>query len=418
MKFSEMPYARPDLNELKQQLQALTDRLKAAPDYAAAREAFLAQQKLSMHIDTLATLSSVRNSIDTRDKFYDAEEEFWNEAGPELRAYDDAWTAAMLESPFRKEFAAEYGDLMFLNAEIARKAFSPAIVEELKQENQLVQDYQKLIASAQIEFEGGTYTISQLSPFKNDPDDARRLAAWQAEGGWYKAHQPELDEIYDKLVRLRDAMGRKLGYDGYTQLGFIGAEEIPGVVRYVTGFLQGAEYAAEQQGLTVDLRTWFAGTYSASDDTTNRMLDWCNNGTTLLFVNGGNLIASAIDAAKETTSGNEVRVMASDYDQNDSSDLILGSAIKCYNSAVQQELYAFFSGNAAWDQTAADQSEKVGYTTGAVALAGPHWRFAELSQHDYERLYTQLRNSDLKVDAYADMNTLPDTPNVTVEEQN
>ena len=56
--------------------------------------------------------------------------------------------------------------------------------------------------------------------------------------------------------------------DGYTQLGFIGAEEIPGVVRYVTGFLQGAEYAAEQQGLTVDLRTWFAGTYSASDDTT------------------------------------------------------------------------------------------------------------------------------------------------------
>ena len=33
-------------------------------------------------------------------------------------------------------------------------------------------------------------------------------------------------------------------------------------------------------------------------DTTNRMLDWCNNGTTLLFVNGGNLIASAIDAAK------------------------------------------------------------------------------------------------------------------------
>ena len=68
MKFSEMPYARPDLNELKQQLQSLTDQLKAAPDYAAAREAFLAQQKLSMHINTLATLSSVRNSIDTRDK--------------------------------------------------------------------------------------------------------------------------------------------------------------------------------------------------------------------------------------------------------------------------------------------------------------------------------------------------------------
>ena len=89
MKFSEMPYARPDLDELKQQLQALTDQLRSAPDYASAHEVFLAQQKLSTHIDTLATLSSVRNSIDTRDKFYDAEEQFWNEAGPELRAYDD-----------------------------------------------------------------------------------------------------------------------------------------------------------------------------------------------------------------------------------------------------------------------------------------------------------------------------------------
>ena len=42
MKFSEMPYARPDLNELKQQLQSLTDQLKAALFYAAESDALLA----------------------------------------------------------------------------------------------------------------------------------------------------------------------------------------------------------------------------------------------------------------------------------------------------------------------------------------------------------------------------------------
>ena len=206
--------------------------------------------------------------------------------------------------------------------------------------------------------------------------------------------------------------------EGYTQLGFIGADEVPGIVRYVTGFMQGAEYAAEQQGLTVNLRTWFTGTYQAGDETTNRMLDWCNNGTTLLFVSGGNLVASAIDAANETTSENTVRVLAADYDQTGLSDVMLGSAIKCYNSAVQQELYEFFSGNATWGQAAAGQSEKVGYTTGAVALAGPYWRYEQLSQHDYERLYEQMRNSVLKVDSYADMRTLPDTPSVTIDQQN
>jgi M3 family oligoendopeptidase len=64
------------------------------------------------------------------------------------------------------------------------------------------------------------YTLSQLTPFKNDPDDARRLAAWKAEGQWYKDNQSALDRLYDELVHLRDQMGKKLGYEGYTTLGY------------------------------------------------------------------------------------------------------------------------------------------------------------------------------------------------------
>ena len=109
---------------------------------------------------------------------------------------------------------------MFVNAEIQLKTFSPEIIPELQQENDLTQEYEKLLASAQIPFEGGVYTISQISPFKNDPDDARRLAAWKAEGQWYKDNQTALDDIYDKLVHLRDTMGKKLGYDGYIPLGY------------------------------------------------------------------------------------------------------------------------------------------------------------------------------------------------------
>ncbi len=220
MKFSEMPYTHPDADALKEQYAALTKRLTAAASYDEARAVFLEEQTLERHVETLATLSAIRHSIDTRDAFYDAEEKFWNAASPELEEYQQQWTAAMLASPYRADFAAEYGDLMFRNAEIRQKTFSPAIIAELQQENDLVQEYQKLIASAQIPFEGKTYTLSQLSPFKTDPDDTRRLAAWRAEGAWYKEHQPALDDIYDRLVHLRDAMGKKLGYEGYTTLGY------------------------------------------------------------------------------------------------------------------------------------------------------------------------------------------------------
>ena len=220
MKFSEMIYTRPEPEVVKSTLAGLTERLRLARNYQEAREIFLSQQAESRHIMTAATLASVRHSIDTRDEYYDGEEQFWNNFFPELQAVQQEWTRAMLESPFRKEFAQEYGEIMFTNAEMELKTFSPEIIPQLQQENELTQAYEKLLASAQIPFEGGVYTLSQLSPFKSDPDDARRLAAWKAEGQWYKDNQAELDRLYDELVKLRDGMGRKLGYEGYTTLGY------------------------------------------------------------------------------------------------------------------------------------------------------------------------------------------------------
>ena len=205
---------------MKATLAGLTERLKAARNYQEAREIFLSQQAESRHIHTAATLASIRHSIDTRDEYYDGEEKFWNSFFPELQAVQQEWTKAMLESPFRGEFAAEYGEILFTNAEMELKTFSPEIIPLLQRENELTQAYEKLLASAQIPFEGGIYTLSQLSPFKTDADDARRLAAWQAEGRWYKDNQPALDRLYDELVKLRDEMGRKLGYEGYTTLGY------------------------------------------------------------------------------------------------------------------------------------------------------------------------------------------------------
>ncbi len=220
MKFSQMPYERPDLDEVKAEFGRLIEHLQKAGSYEEARGVFLDMENYSKHVSTLETLASIRHSIDTRDKFYDEEMNFWNAAGPELNEYSQRWSMALLESRFRPDFEKEYGTLMFVNAEIALKTFSPEIIPELQQENDLTTRYEKVLASAQVPFEGKTYTLSQMTPFKTDADDDRRLAAWKAEGQWYKDNQKELDDIYDQLVHLRDKMGKKLGYEGYTTLGY------------------------------------------------------------------------------------------------------------------------------------------------------------------------------------------------------
>ncbi len=220
MKFKEMPYTRPDLKQVTDQMTEMTKALAEASSYEEARAVFLKWDEEERHLDTMQELATIRHTIDTRDSFYDAEDTWWNNASPQIQEYAQKWLDELLKSPYRQQLSEEFGDLVFINAEIARKCFSPEIISDLQKENELTQAYQKLIASAQIPFEGGVYTISQMSPFKNDSDDARRLAAWQAEGGWYKEHQAELDRIYDELVKVRTAMGRKLGYTDYTELGY------------------------------------------------------------------------------------------------------------------------------------------------------------------------------------------------------
>lgn len=220
MKFSQMPYARPDIEELKKEMTAFTRKLEAAESYEAAREVFISCDEFRKHVSTLGNLALIRHSIDTRDEFYDAEMKFWDSASPELEEYEQAFTAALLASPFRSEFSEEFGSIMFVNAEIALKTFSSDIIPELQKENELTTEYEKLLASAKIPFNGGVYTLSQLTPFRTDADDSLRLSAWKAEGKWYKDNGQRLDEIYDELTKLRDAIGRKLGYDGFTELGY------------------------------------------------------------------------------------------------------------------------------------------------------------------------------------------------------
>ena len=221
MTFSQIPYQRADLQAWKTQVEEQTSRFLAAKTFAEADAIYREAELSSVEYDTMISLASIRHDIDTRDAFYDAENNYYDEQLPTLQKAFKAWTMATLESPFRSELEEKYGKVPFVNAEMSTKTFCPEIMEDLQQENALKSRYSKLIASAQIPFRGEVYTLSQLSPWKLDPDDEIRTAAWVAEGNWYNEHGQELDEIYDELVKLRHSMGCKLGYGGYTKLGYL-----------------------------------------------------------------------------------------------------------------------------------------------------------------------------------------------------
>ena len=220
MKFSEMPYVRPDMDKVKAELNACAEKIRTADSVETQIAAFDEASELSKDLMTTGSIAYVRNTINTADKFYDAEREFFDQAGPELEESLQAINIALLDSPYRKELEAHYGSLLFKNLEISRRSFKPELIPLMQEASKLEAQYQKLYAGLTVEFDGQSMPLPMLGKFKESPDRAVRRAAFEAEGKVFDANREELDEIYDKLVKNRNAQGRMLGYDNYIQLGY------------------------------------------------------------------------------------------------------------------------------------------------------------------------------------------------------
>lgn len=220
MNFKDMPYTRPNLDELKALTADTLAKLSAATSAQQQAAAYLAFDKATDDVMTNLALASVRHTIDTQDQFYDQENDYADEIQPAIQELGQQVNQALLSSPFRPQLEEQLGKLLFTNLEIAVRSFDPRNLELMAEENKLQSQYQKLYASAMVEWNGESVPLPKLGPFKQSPDRAVRKAAYEAEGRWFDAHQEELDALYDKLVKNRTQQARNMGYDNYLQLGY------------------------------------------------------------------------------------------------------------------------------------------------------------------------------------------------------
>lgn len=82
----------------------------------------------------------------------------------------------ILESPFIKEFAEEFGEFFVKNMEVGQKLADDCIVEDLIEEANLTQQYSKITANASTEFKGETCNFYGLleGDAEYGPPDAER----------------------------------------------------------------------------------------------------------------------------------------------------------------------------------------------------------------------------------------------------
>ncbi len=220
------------------------------------------------------------------------------------------------------------------------------------------------------------------------------------------------------IVFAEEQAGFLAGYaavkDGYTKLGFMGGMAVSAVVRFGYGFVQGAETAAKELGVTgLTLNYHYTGGFDATPEVQALSAAWYSDGVEVIFACGG-AVGNSVMAAAEAAGA---KVIGVDVDQSGESETVITSATKGLGAAVEQTLAAYYAGEFPGGEAQVKDASLDG-----VSLPMATSKFNTFSQADYDAVFAKLVANEISlikdVDAEGKPIAVTDIPveNVTVTE--
>lgn len=184
--------------------------------------------------------------------------------------------------------------------------------------------------------------------------------------------------------------GYSIVKEGYTKLGFMGGMAVPAVVRFGYGFVQGADYAAKELGLTeeVQLKYTYVGNFDASPENQAKASSWYNEGTEVIFACGGAVGNSVMKAAEAAGT----KVIGVDVDQSAESDTVITSSMKNLSKSVYDALAAYYA-----DKFPGGTSVSLDATVEGVQLPMENSRFEKFTQADYDAIYGKVVAKEIEI---------------------
>ena len=219
--FESWPFKTPNIKNYVKKLDEATKLLQDASTDEEALAAVKKHNRVSDKVTNELVLVSVCYSIDVNNPKYKKAMDILNEQSPLLSSADNRYAKALVGSSHRKYLEEKLGTFLFTMYENQMKAFDDRIMEDMVEENKLTTAYDSKIASCQVSFRGGTYNLPQMGKFMEDADRETRKEASEAYYAYLSTIKDELEDIYDKLVKVRTKMAQKLGYKNYVELGYI-----------------------------------------------------------------------------------------------------------------------------------------------------------------------------------------------------
>ena len=195
--------------------------------------------------------------------------------------------------------------------------------------------------------------------------------------------------------------------EGYRKLGFMGGIDVPAVVRFGYGFVQGANAAAEELGVTgdVSVKYWYSGAFSPDDAIKTKAAGWYTEGTEVIFASGGGIYISICAAANEAGA----KVIGVDKDQSFEDASIITSATKALTPSVEIALTNLYSNGGKWGADYAGKVVTLGAKDECVGLPTATWSMTNYTVDEYNALYAKVVSGEVAVS-----NAIDAAPSVSI----
>ncbi|MBR2970632.1 MAG: M3 family oligoendopeptidase [Clostridia bacterium] len=226
MKIKDIPYSRFDIEVAKRSFANYTAAVKSATCPAEVLDAHKGVLDVMAKFATMSTVANIRFSLNSFDEFYQKEQEYYDEITPVFTELYNDFGKAMIASPFVEELKKTINPLVFEKYRLLALSSDPRIIEDKQKEAEIVVEYNKLMAEMNFCFDGKDMPLSVLRGYLSHSDRKVRREACVALGKGLAAHAEKLDDIYDRLVHVRDKMAKKLGYKNYVELGYLNMERL------------------------------------------------------------------------------------------------------------------------------------------------------------------------------------------------
>ena len=197
--------------------------------------------------------------------------------------------------------------------------------------------------------------------------------------------------------------------DGFTQLGFLGGQALPAVIRYGYGFVQGADAAAQEMGANININYWYGNQFFGDANITAKMESWYQNGTEIVFACGGGIYTSAVEAAVKY----DGKVIGVDVDQHYVGEQGVADGAYSYNPFLTSAMKGLgVAVTDAIEHVAGGTWDTIGGTNGNYGLeegdyvglptAETSWCFTTFTQDEYTALLEKIRSGEVTISNSSD----------------